>query len=148
MELEIYTDGASRGNPGHAGIGVVIKDKDGKVLESYGEYIGRSTNNIAEYKALISALRTARKFVPCEVRLFLDSELVVRQVLGQYRTKDEALKAYREFVNQLSGEFERFEINYIPREKNKAADKLANKALDEAAEKKQLAPERQLTFEF
>jgi len=148
MELKIFTDGASRGNPGHSGIGIVILDKSGNLLEQFGEYIGHATNNIAEYKGLISALKRARKYLPCSVSLFLDSELVVKQLKREYRTKDETLKAYFEFVNQLLEEFEKYQIQYIPREKNKAADKLANQAIDKAAEKKQLTPDKQLTFKF
>ena len=148
MELEIFTDGASRGNPGHAGIGIVVFGKNRKVLDKYGEYIGRTTNNVAEYKGLISGLKCAKKYLPCSVSLFLDSELVVKQIRGEYRTKDEALKAYFEFAKQLLSEFERYKISHIPREKNKDADALANMAIDKAFEKKQLAPEQQLSFKF
>lgn len=148
MELKIFTDGASRGNPGHSGVGVVILDKSGNMLEQYGEYIGHATNNIAEYKGLISALKKAKKYIPCSVNLFLDSELVVKQLKGEYKTKDETLRAYFEFVNQLLDAFEKYQIQHIPREKNKTADKLANQAIDKAAEKKQLTPDSQLTFKF
>ena len=148
MELEIYTDGASRGNPGHAGIGIIVQDKNGKVIEQFGEYIGQATNNVAEYKGLISGLKIAKKYLPCSIILHLDSELIVRQLLREYKTKDETLRAYFEFANLMLSEFDRFEIKYIPREKNKAADKLANLAIDKAAKKKQLVPEKQLLFEF
>jgi len=148
MELEIFTDGASRGNPGHAGIGIIILDKTGKLLEQYGEYIGKATNNVAEYKGLISALKKAKKYLPCTISIKLDSELVVRQVNRQYKTKDETLKAYFEFASQLLSEFDGFEIKYIPREQNQAADRLANKAIDAAAEQKQLVSDAQLSFEL
>ncbi len=148
MELEIYTDGASRGNPGHAGIGIIILDKNGKIIEQSGEYIGQTTNNVAEYKGLVSGLKIAKKYLPCSVTVHLDSELVVRQLQGKYRTKDQTLKAYFEFANQMLSEFEKFEIKYVPREENKAADKLANQAIDNAADKKQLVPKSQLMFKF
>ncbi|MCX5782020.1 MAG: ribonuclease HI family protein [Elusimicrobia bacterium] len=148
MELEIYTDGASRGNPGHAGIGIIILDKNGKIIEQSGEYIGQTTNNVAEYKGLVSGLKIAKKYLPCSVTVHLDSELVVRQLQGKYRTKDQTLKAYFEFANQMLSEFDKFEIKYVPREKNKAADKLANQAIDKAANKKQLVPESQLMLKF
>ena len=148
MEIEIYTDGASRGNPGHAGTGIVILDKNGKVLDQFGEYIGKATNNVAEYKGLISALKKAKKYLPCSVSLMLDSELVVRQIKGEYRTKDETLKAYLEFASQLLSEFDRYEVKHIPREKNKAADRLANQAIDRAALKNELVSDSQLTFKF
>lgn len=146
--LEIYTDGASRGNPGHAGIGVVIFDGGGKVLEKFGEYIGRATNNIAEYKGLIAGLKRAKKYLPCSLSLYLDSELVVKQIKGEYRTKDEALKGYFEFARQLLSEFEKFQIKHIPRENNTTADKLANASIDEAVSRNKLDPVKQLTFNF
>ena len=148
MEIEIYTDGASRGNPGHAGTGIVILDKNGKVLDQFGEYIGKATNNVAEYKGLISALKRAKKYLPCSATLMLDSELVVRQIKGEYRAKDETLKAYLEFANQLLSEFDKYEVKHIPREKNKAADRLANQAIDRAALEKELVSDSQMTFRF
>jgi ribonuclease HI len=129
-KLRIHTDGGARGNPGPAGIGYII-ESDGKILEKKGEYIGEGTNNTAEYTAIIEALKAAKKYHPEEIECFLDSELVVKQVKGEYKAKDPKMK---ELLNQLRELvfFKAVNFTHIRREKNKEADALVNKALDEA----------------
>ena len=126
----IHTDGVSRGNPGLADIGAVIKDARGRLLASVFLRIGRATNNQAEYRAVISGLEKAIELGAKQVELKLDSQLVVRQVNGRYRVKNIALKPLYQKVKQLQDCLESFTITHIPREQNKEADRLANKALD------------------
>ncbi len=125
----IYTDGASRGNPGDAGIGVAIY-VDNNIVEEYSEYIGYATNNIAEYTALKTALIKATTLNAKTVDLYLDSELVVRQINGEYKVKNNGLKSLYIAIKDLLKNFESYTINYIPREMNKKADGLANKGID------------------
>ena len=129
-QVVIYTDGASRGNPGRAAIGVTIKDTQGRLVTSISRKIGRATNNQAEYAAVIAALETAIRLGVEEVRLNSDSQLVVRQINGQYRVKKDGLKPLYQQVKQLQGLLHNFTARYIPREKNREADNLANIALD------------------
>ncbi len=126
----IYADGASRGNPGPAAIGVTIKDKRGKLIASISQRIGRTTNNQAEYRAIIAALEEATRLGADQVEIHSDSELVVRQINGEYRVKKSTLKPLYQQVKQLQGSLEGFTITHIPRRQNFEADKLANKALD------------------
>lgn len=130
MKLVIFTDGGARGNPGPAGIGVVIKS-DGKTVKAYGKYIGETTNNQAEYQALISALESAKVMGATEIQLFMDSELIVKQLKGEYRVRDAGLAPLYLKVHNLRAEFSKFFVSHVPREKNKEADKLVNDALDE-----------------
>jgi ribonuclease HI len=130
-KLVIHTDGGSRNNPGPAGIGYIIKDQAGNVLEAHGAYIGDATNNVAEYTALIHALKAAKKFKTAQIDVFLDSELVVKQVSGEYKTKDEILKGLLSEVRELIF-FKNINFSHVLRAKNKEADALYNKALDEA----------------
>lgn len=130
-KLIIYTDGGSRNNPGPAGIGYVIKDENGNNLEAKGEYIGTATNNVAEYSALIKALHAAKKFDHESTECFLDSELVVKQIKGEYKVKNEDLKKLLDEVRELIF-FKNITFTHILRAKNKEADALYNKALDEA----------------
>lgn len=132
MKLIIFTDGGARGNPGPAGIGVVIKDGV-KILKEYGEYIGETTNNQAEYRALISALESAKKLGGTEIQLFMDSELIVKQLKGEYRVRDAKLAPLYLKVYNLRAGFKKFFVSHIPREKNKEADNLVNRALDKYA---------------
>lgn len=132
MKLQIFTDGAARGNPGPAGIGVVIFDEDKAVVEEYKEYIGDTTNNTAEYRALLAGLKAAKKYVPCSISFCLDSELVVHQMKGLWRVKDANLSMLCAKARDLVRDFEKVEFRYVPREQNKHADKLANQALDQA----------------
>lgn len=126
----IYTDGASRGNPGEAGIGVVVTDDDGKKLVEVSKYLGHETNNVAEYYALIKGLQEGIELGAQEAEVFLDSELVVKQVKGEYRVKNEVLKLLFERVKRILQEYESITVKHVPREKNRDADKLANKAID------------------
>ena len=131
MQVNIYTDGASRGNPGEAGIGIVIYDQDMKVLAEKSEYIGKTTNNVAEYKAAIVALKLAAALKASEVTLYADSQLLVRQLTGEYKVKSEGLIPLYLQVKKLSMQFKSFAPYHVPRTNNKVADKLANKAIDE-----------------
>ena len=130
MEPTIYTDGASRNNPGEAGAGVFIM-RDGRPLEKIAQYLGTTTNNIAEYQAAIIGLEHCVKLGASTVRLHADSELMVKQLNGQYKVKNEGLKPLYLKVKELIAKIGRVEVQYIPREMNKEADALANKAIDE-----------------
>ncbi|MFC2072407.1 ribonuclease HI family protein [Chloroflexota bacterium] len=127
--LIIFTDGVSRGNPGPAAIGATIKNEQGKAISSVSQPIGQTTNNQAEYRAIIAALEEAIKLGAKHVEMRSDSELVVRQINGQYRVKKETLKPLYQQVKQLQNQFENFTITHIPREQNTEADSLANIAL-------------------
>ncbi|MFC2014278.1 ribonuclease HI family protein [Chloroflexota bacterium] len=125
----IHSDGASRGNPGLAAIGATIKDEEGKLIATISQSIGRTTNNQAEYRAVIAALEEAIRLGASQVELNSDSELVVRQLKGEYRVKKAELKPLHQRVKQFQGSLDSFIINHIPREQNTEADRLANKAL-------------------
>ena len=130
-ELVIYVDGASRGNPGRAGAGAVIKDAKGGIVKKLTRDLGSATNNVAEYEALILALEEALILAPGSgVSVFADSELVVKQIRGEYKVKNETLKGLHAIAAKLTSAFPSFKITHIPREKNKEADKLANQAID------------------
>ncbi|OGO41519.1 MAG: hypothetical protein A2137_01265 [Chloroflexi bacterium RBG_16_58_8] len=129
-KVTIFTDGASRGNPGPAAIGAVIKDEKGKLIESVSRCLGTTTNNQAEYRAVIIALEKAVSLGARHVALFSDSELIVKQIDGRYRIKHAALRPLYQEVVRLAGKLESFKIACIPRERNKEADSLANQALD------------------
>ncbi|GEM_PF-5398 len=124
----INIDGAAKGNPGPAGIGVVICDESGKVLQEIGSYIGQATNNFAEYTALIRGLSEARMLGFDQVTVYTDSELMARQIAGRYQVKSESLISLYESALDLLGKFKSATVNHVPREKNKAADKLASAA--------------------
>jgi ribonuclease HI len=130
-KIIIYTDGGARNNPGPAGIGIVIYDETGKILETHKEFIGEATNNVAEYTALITALKRAKKYNPEEIECRLDSELVVKQTRGEYKTKDPKMRELLEEVRQLVF-FKPITFSHIPRAKNVLADKLVNEAIDES----------------
>ncbi|HXY53821.1 MAG TPA: ribonuclease HI family protein [Nitrospirota bacterium] len=130
MELTIYTDGASRNNPGEAGAGVLIT-KDGMPIEKIARYLGITTNNVAEYTAAIIGLEHAVKLRASRVMLCADSELLVKQLNGQYKVKNEGLKPLYAKVKELIAKMGSVEVQYIPRAMNKEADALANKAIDE-----------------
>lgn len=138
MEIvSVYTDGGSRGNPGLAGIGVLIKYNSEE--KGYSEYIGDDrTNNEAEYEALIFALKKIKQLAgkkrskSVRVECFSDSELMVKQLNHQYKLKDEKIKKYFITIWNLMLDFNQVEISHIPREENKKADELANKAMDES----------------
>lgn len=129
--FSLYTDGASRGNPGEAGAGVVILNEHGEELAAYGFYLGQCSNNVAEYKALIAGLREAAKLGCRQLNIFLDSQLIVRQILGQYKVKNAGLKPLYGEVRQLLTSFTEYTISHVPRNENKRADELANRGIDE-----------------
>lgn len=127
-EFVIYTDGACSGNPGPAGIGFVIKEKN-KVLKEVSKSIGQATNNIAEYTALVEALCEAKKLEGELIKVFTDSQLMHRQLIGAYKVKNEVIKKLFDQVQELAGGFAHVEIAHVLREKNKEADKLATQAI-------------------
>ncbi len=125
----ILTDGVSRGNPGLAAIGATIKDEQGRLITSISQPIGRTTNNQAEYRAIIAALEKAIKLGAKQVDIRSDSELVVRQINGQYRVKKASLKPLYQQVKHLQNQFGGFTITHIPGEENTEAHNLAEIAL-------------------
>ncbi|MBI2979667.1 MAG: ribonuclease HI family protein [Chloroflexi bacterium] len=125
----IFTDGASRGNPGPAAIGVVMTDEQGKLIAAVSQAIGTSTNNQAEYRAIIAALEKAIGLGVSQVEAYSDSELLVKQINGQYRVKNASLKSLYQQVKRLQNQFGVFTIAHIPREQNREADSLANNVL-------------------
>lgn len=129
-EAEIYVDGAARGNPGPAGIGYIIKRSSHPF--THREYVGKMTNNQAEYTALIKALENALSLGLRRVRVYSDSVLLVKQVTGEYRVRNPRLAGLHQLVSGLVRRFEKFEIIHVAREKNLEADRLANEAIDTA----------------
>ena len=129
--LHLFSDGGSRGNPGPAAIGCVLLDPaTGTVLKEQGECIGVQTNNIAEYQALIAGLKMAREFRPNRLVCHLDSELVVKQLSGEYRVKMATFQPLIDEIAELKADFPAIEFVHIPRARNAKADALVNKALD------------------
>jgi len=128
--LTLQFDGGSRGNPGPAGIGVVVRAEDGTPLVTLGRFIGRATNNVAEYKALITAMEEAKKLGAKKIRIKGDSELVIKQMKGEYRVKHPDMKTLYNQAQSLLAEFDEAKIEHNLRDKNTLADKLANLAMD------------------
>ena len=129
--LRLFTDGAARGNPGPAGLGVVIEDGEGMRLRGLCRYIGKATNNQAEYLAVIEGLQAVEEWKPDRLEVFLDSKLVVEQLAGRWRIKEPGLKPLHHQASELLGRFADVRLTHVPREKNKGADALANRAIDE-----------------
>lgn len=135
-KIIIYTDGGSRGNPGPAALGVVIKDVSGGVLKSYGEALGVTTNNEAEYRAVVFALEKVKalmgkkKVENMAVDIYMDSELVCRQLSGEYKIEEERLFPFFIKIWNLKLDFGKVLFHHVPREQNKEADRLVNEALD------------------
>lgn len=129
-KLILYSDGGARGNPGHAAIAVVIFENH-KKIKTESKYIGIATNNQAEYEALLLGLKEALKLGANELICFLDSELVVRQLEGKYKVREEGLKDKVIEVLRLTNKFKKVSFHHVMREQNKLADKLVNKKLDE-----------------
>ena len=128
--MEICTDGASRGNPGPASVGIVVRRQGGEDLAEHCEAIGRATNNVAEYKAVVTALEFCQRWGVKRVHLKMDSELIVRQLLGMYQVKSPDLRPlYQQVVFIIRGLAE-FQVTHVRREQNAHADALANRALD------------------
>jgi ribonuclease HI len=133
--LRLFTDGASRGNPGPAALGVVIENDQGMRLRGLHRYLGIATNNVAEYHALIEGLKAAEPLKPDRLEVYLDSKLVVEQVNGNFKVKNAELQALIKQVQELRGRFLSVEFKHVEREKNRGADALANMSLDERVRK-------------
>ncbi len=131
--LRLHVDGASRGNPGEAGFGVHVAADDGSEVASLYGYLGRATNNVAEYQALLHGLRFALDRGAREVEVFSDSELLVRQLAGRYRVKHPGLQPLFREARGLLARFESARVRHVPREQNREADALANRAVDTRA---------------
>lgn len=134
QQITVHTDGGARGNPGPAAIGVVFYDAQNNVLSELAETIGDATNNVAEYTAIVRALEKMQSLVPdtkaVRLTVKLDSQLVQRQMQGEYKVKDETLQRYYEQAKKLVSEFDRVLFVHVPRSENKEADRLVNEALD------------------
>lgn len=126
----LYADGGARGNPGPAGAGVCLFDSEGKTVASLGKYLGETTNNVAEYSALLLGLGYAIKNGIRRLRICMDSQLVVRQIEGLYRVKEPHLRRLYEEALDLLKKLELYQIEHIPRAQNHEADRLANLAID------------------
>jgi ribonuclease HI len=132
LKLVVNVDGGARGNPGPAAIGAVVRRPEGDVLEERGERIGTATNNVAEYRALLLGIERASELGASELELVGDSELIVRQVKGEYKVKDAALRELHGEVVRALRPFESWSIRHVRREQNAEADRLVNQALDGA----------------
>lgn len=130
QKIKIYTDGGARGNPGPAGIGVVVYDCDDKIINKKSQFIGRATNNQAEYRAVIAAFDLISTIEVAEIDFFLDSELVVKQLKGEYKVKNKDLALLFVKVYNRTLKYKKIIFKHIRRELNKEADKLANIAMD------------------
>ena len=132
MKATLYTDGGSRGNPGPSAFGYVLEAEDGTVLASHGEYIGETTNNVAEYSGLVAGLRAARDLHVNEVEVVSDSELLVKQMRGEYKVKNAALRDLSLEAARVARELGKVEYRHVLRAHNELADRLVNEALDAA----------------
>jgi ribonuclease HI len=132
-KLRVHVDGGARGNPGPAAIAAVISDEDGGIVEERSEMIGTATNNVAEYRALLLGIERAATLGAGELELIGDSELIVRQVKGEYKVKDETLRGLHDQVRQALQGFDRWSISHVRREENAEADRLVNEELDESS---------------
>jgi ribonuclease HI len=132
LKARLYTDGGSRGNPGPAAYGYVLESEDGTVLAAEGEAIGVATNNVAEYRGLVAGLAKALELAVPEIEVVSDSELHVKQMRGEYRVKNEALRRLSLEAKRLVHQLERVEYRHVRREQNDLADRLVNDALDAA----------------
>ena len=130
--MNLYTDGACRGNPGQGGAGAVLVDDKGEVVATVRRSLGHCTNNIAEYRALIFGLEEALRKRYGRLNIFLDSELLVNQINGSYKVKNQTLKELMVEVRRLLSYFDSYSVRHIDRGQNHIADKLANEAIDEA----------------
>jgi probable phosphoglycerate mutase len=130
VKAVLYTDGGARGNPGPAAFGYVLEAEDGTILASEGEAIGVATNNVAEYRGLIAGLARAAELEVAEVEVRSDSELVVKQMRGEYRVKNETLRLLSLEASRLARRLESVAYIHVPREHNELADRLVNEALD------------------
>jgi ribonuclease HI len=129
--LRLFTDGAARGNPGPSGAGAVLVEPGGQVVARLGKYLGVQTNNHAEYTALLLGLQHAKTLGARELEVFLDSELIVRQLGGSYQVRSATLKPLYEEAVRLLKDFPKAKVAHVPREENAAADEMSNRAIDE-----------------
>ena len=129
-KYRVFIDGASRGNPGPASVGVVFQGPDGETVKTLSQRIGVSTNNVAEYSALIFAMQEGMILKASELEIFTDSELLAKQIAGEYKIKDDFLKVLYQFTRHLKAAYSKVSVTHVGREQNKLADKLANQALD------------------
>ena len=132
MKARLFTDGGARGNPGPAAAAFVLETDDGTVLAARGEAIGVATNNVAEYRALVAGLEQAREFGVDELEVVSDSELLVKQMRGEYKVKNAALRELSTEAARLAGEIGEVRYTAVRREHNELADRLVNEALDAA----------------
>jgi ribonuclease H / adenosylcobalamin/alpha-ribazole phosphatase len=130
VKARLSTDGGARGNPGPAAYGYVLEADDGTVLAAHGETIGTATNNVAEYRGLIAGLEKALELLVDELDVVSDSELIVRQMTGDYRVKNETLRELHAEASDLASRLQRVDYRSVPREHNDLADRLVNDALD------------------
>jgi ribonuclease HI len=133
VNAKLFTDGGARGNPGPAAYGYVLEAEDGTVLDARGEAIGHATNNVAEYSALVAGLEKAAELGVRELEVVSDSELLVKQMRGEYRVKNEALRGLWERASDLERSFARVRYTAVRRAHNELADRLVNEALDASA---------------
>jgi ribonuclease HI len=129
--LQVASDGAARGNPGPAGAGAVLFDDRGQVVERLGKFLGKQTNNVAEYQGLILGLRRAHELGAEELEVIADSELIIRQLTGVYRVKSPVLRELHAEAMALLKSFRKVKLRHIPREENVEADEMSNRAIDE-----------------
>ena len=129
--VRVFSDGAARGNPGPAGAGAVLTDASGNVIARLGRYLGRQTNNVAEYEGLLLGLKHARELGFREVEVRADSQLLIRQLKGEYAVRHAGLKPLHAEVLRLLRSFDRFDLRHVPREENVLADEMSNRAIDE-----------------
>lgn len=129
--VRVYSDGAARGNPGLSGAGAVLVEPNGQVVDRIGKFLGVQTNNYAEYMGLLLGLRRAQALGVTEVEVFADSELMIRQLGGRYQVKSPTLRPLYEEAVKLLKDFSRVKLVHVPREMNKAADEMSNRAIDE-----------------
>ena len=133
LALRLHVDGASRGNPGESGFGIHVTAPDGSEVAALFGYLGKATNNVAEYQALLHGLRFALARGASSVEVFSDSELLVRQLEGRYRVKNAGLQPLHREAQSLLARFAKAQLAHVPRERNHEADALANRAVDERA---------------
>lgn len=136
----VYADGAARGNPGSAAAAFVIKSDDGVIWTQSGKFLGRTTNNFAEYSAVLEALKKLKsdflKYLPGEIEVRVDSQLAARQLSGRYKVKNKVLKILYDQIKVLEFDLGRVSYKHVPRKENFLADRLANKILDEQADER------------
>jgi ribonuclease HI len=129
--VRVYSDGAARGNPGPAGAGAVLTDAQGNVLARLGHFLGRQTNNVAEYQGLLLGLRRAQEMGARFVEVRADSQLMIRQLRGEYQVRHATLKPLHAEALRLLRSFDRYDLQHVPREDNALADEMSNRAIDE-----------------